>query len=258
MATALITGASKGIGKAMATKLAAQGYDLLLVARSEKLLSDLAQSLESKNGIRVHWIAEDLCKTESTDTILKKIKDNNLGIEILINNAGYGLWGRFDTLTFAEQYDMMSINMLTMTRLTHALLPMLKENKSAYILNVASTAAYQAVPTLSAYAASKSFVVLFTRALAYEMKGSPVSVSCLSPGPTETNFMHAAGMTTPEMIKRASRFNMTPERVADIALKGMFAGEKEIIPGFLNKVSVWMISLVPKFITEKIAAGLYE
>ncbi|HRH65677.1 MAG TPA: SDR family oxidoreductase [Bacteroidia bacterium] len=258
MAYALITGASKGIGKAIASRLAERGYDLFLIARSENLLAELSKDLQQKNKIKVTVLGIDLSTDAAIDLIARKIESEQMQIQILVNNAGYGLWGRFDTLSLSEQEAMLRINTLTMVRLTYLVLPYLKKQPSSYILNVASTAAYQAVPTLAVYAASKAFVLNFTRGLRYELKNSGVSVTCLSPGPTETNFMNAAGMHSQKMIRRAKKFNMQAEEVAAFALKGMFAGKKEIIPGFINRVSAWMTALTPKSLTEKIAAGLYE
>ncbi|HNP48130.1 MAG TPA: SDR family oxidoreductase [Bacteroidia bacterium] len=258
MAYAIITGASKGIGKAVSTELAKRGFNLLLIARSENLLAELSKNLNSKYQVKVLTLGVDLSLDSSTDIILRKIEEEQMDVQVLINNAGYGLWGRFDTLTLSEQEAMMRINTFTMVRLTYLLLPYLKKQAKAYILNVSSTAAYQAVPTLAVYAASKSFVLQFTRGLRYELKGNGISVSCLSPGPTDTNFMDAAGMHTPEMKKRAAKFNMKAEDVASIAMNGMFNGKSEIIPGFVNKFSTLLTYFVPKFITEKVAAGLYE
>lgn len=258
MPFALITGASKGIGKALAEEIARKGYDLLLVARTTSLLEALSHDIQARSGREVRFLALDLNLPGSVDTILEYIAREQIQINILINNAGYGLWGRFDTLSLKDQNSMMNINMGVMIALIHGLLPLLKANKPSFIMNVASTAAYQAVPTLGIYAASKSFVILFTRALRRELKDIGISVTCLSPGPTETQFMNAAGMTTPEMIKRASKFNMKPEKVAAFAVNGMLKGRNEIIPGFINKFSVWMTYFVPKALTEKIAEGLYK
>lgn len=255
---ALITGASKGIGRAIALELAARGYSLLLVARSATLLDDVA-GLAAKAGAElVRTLALDLTSAESVTTILREVHEHQLPLRVLINNAGYGAWGRFDMLSLAEQEAMMHINMYVPVSLTHGLLPVLKSNKPAYILNVSSTAAYQAVATLALYAASKSFILQFTRALRIELKHEGITVTTLSPGPTETNFMAQAGMHHPKMIQRANRFNMTPEAVAKIAVKGMFAGKNEIVPGMTNSVSALLTRFVPKALTEKIAAGLYE
>lgn len=258
MAYALITGASKGIGKAIAFELAEKGYDLILCARSGELLESIGKELSVRFKVKVNCYALDLSQEEHTEQLIALVHKENTPLEILINNAGYGLWGRFDKLTLQEQLNLIEVNIRVMVKLTHSLLPLLKKQKRAYVLNVASTAAYQAVPTLAVYSASKAFVLRFTRALRIELKDGPVSVSCISPGPTDTNFMNAAGMHSVEMQKRAAKFNMTPEKVAKIAVKGLFAGKKEIIPGLLNSLSVWMVDFTPKAITEKIAEGLYK
>ncbi len=152
---------------------------------------------------------------------------------------------------------MIQVNIAAVMELTHHLLPVLKLQKCAYILNVGSTAAYQAVPTLAVYAASKSFVLSFSRALRYELKDTPVSVSCLCPGPTDTSFVERAGMND-AVAKLAEKFNMTPADVAAIGIKGMLQGKAEIVPGFLNKLSTFGAKHGPKFFIERISAGLYK
>jgi hypothetical protein len=255
---ALVTGASKGIGRAIALELAGRGYSLLLIARSAPLLDEVAALAEKAGVESVHTLALDLTRPESVTTILQEVEKHRMPVRVLVNNAGYGTWGRFDSLSLTEQDAMMRINMHVPVELTHGLLPVLKAQRPAYILNVSSTAAYQAVATLALYAASKAFVLQFSRALRIELKRDGISVTTLSPGPTETNFMSQAGMHHPKMIQRASKFNMTPEAVARFAVKGLFAGKNEIIPGVTNSLSALLTRFVPKALTEKIAAGLYE
>jgi uncharacterized protein len=258
MSYALITGASKGIGKAIAIELASRKYNLILVARTESLLTELSQQLSTEYKIDCRYIAADLTNSEDVKKVRLFVGLHELPLSILVNNAGYGLWGRIDKVQPVALTDMMTINMLTPVELTSSLLPILKKQKQSFILNVASTAAYQAVPTLAVYSASKAFVVLFSRALNFELKGTNVSVTCLSPGTTETNFMNAAGMHSPSIQKKAAKFNMTPSDVAKFAVKGMFAKKTEIIPGWVNKISVALTYYAPKFMTEKIAAGIYK
>lgn len=258
MSYAVITGASKGIGKAIAIELASRKFNLLLVARTEKNLQELSQQLEEKYGIDCRYKTTDLTVENEVRQLCSYILTDLKDVSILVNNAGYGLWGGFEEESEKKWLDLMDINMRTPVMLIHELLPLLKKQKQSYILNVASTAAYQAVPNLGIYAATKSFMLLFSRALKYELKGTNVSVTCISPGATDTNFMDAAGMTTPEMKKRAAKFNMDPDSVAKFAVKGMLAKKNEIIPGAVNQISVFMQRFVPKVLTEKIAAGLYE
>ncbi len=256
---ALITGASKGIGKEMAIELASRKCNLVLVARSQAALEDTCKEIASKYGVECNYIIADLSSSEAVTNIEKYILEKKLPINILINNAGYGLWGNLEKTALASTKDMMQLNMVTPVELTYRLIPILKNsNQQAYILNVASTAAYQAVPTLTVYAASKAFIILFSRGLRMELKKSNISVTCLSPGATDTNFMNAAGMNTPEIVKRAAKFNMDAKVVARFAIDGMFNKKAEIIPGWINKISVALTYFVPKMLTEKIAGDLYK
>jgi uncharacterized protein len=258
MSYAVITGASKGIGKEIALQLAAKKYNLLLVARSAEILKELAVQISEQYGVQCLYKAADLSDEIQVKELAEFIRTTIPDTSILVNNAGYGLWGSFETIESSKLMNMMDLNMRTPVLLTHKLVPVLQNQKQAYILNIASTAAYQAVPTLAIYAATKSFMVLFSRALHYELKNTNISVTCISPGATDTNFMDVAGMTTPEMQKRAEKFNMDPSTVAKFALDGMFKKKNEIIPGFINQFSVFMLRFVPKILTEKIAAGLYK
>ena len=253
---ALVTGASKGIGKAFALLLAKSGYNLLLVARSETDLRELSELIEKEHQVKAFYLATDL----STDTAATQVADwcaiHTNQLSVLINNAGYGLWGNFDKMSLSEQLNMLNLNLNVVIQLTHHLLPTLSQQNNAYILNISSTAAYQAVPTLALYAASKSFVLSYSRALRYELKNSPVSVSCLCPGPTATGFSSRAGMDA--LADLAEKFNMSPEDVAEIGLKGLFRKKAEIVPGFLNKLSAFGATHLPKSLIERITANLYK
>lgn len=257
MKYALITGASKGIGKSIAEALAAKGKNLLLISRSEETLKELSLFISQRYNVGVDYLAIDLSHSDSTEFIFKWLTQKGYSIDVLVNNAGYGLWGKFDQHAIEKHNEMLQLNMLTLVQLTHALIPELKKHSKSYILNVASTAAYQAVPTLSLYAASKSFVLLFTRAIRLELKGTEISVSCLCPGPTATDFVTRAGMS--EAIKKKSdTFSMTANEVAKIGVQGMYNGKAEIIPGLLNKIIVVFTAWLPKYVTEKIANDLYK
>ncbi|MBW8687813.1 SDR family NAD(P)-dependent oxidoreductase [Chitinophaga rhizophila] len=256
MTYALITGASKGIGLSMAHQLAARKYNLLLIARSEEELSAAAASLTAKWQVKVFWLAIDLSKPEAAATIADWCKEGQYPISVLINNAGYAVWGNFTDRPLTEHQQMIQVNAEAPVALCHYLLPVLRQQKQAYILNVASTAAYQAVATLSLYAATKSFMLLFSRGLRQELKDSNVSVSCLCPGPVKTNFIDRAGM---QAIKEtADKYGMMPDDVAETAIKGMFNRKAEMIPGMTNAATALLTRIVPKSIVEKIAAGLYK
>jgi len=257
MTYALITGASKGIGKAMAFELAARKYNVLLVSRSANLLSDVGEEIRKRYSVSVDTFPVDLSEADSAAKVRDWCVSKNYNVSILINNAGYGLWGNFENISLVDQMNMMTLNMQALVRLSYEMLPLLRKNSAAYLLNVASTAAYQAVATLSIYAATKSFVLLFTRGLRRELFDSTVSVSCVSPGATSTEFMNRAGMGD-QLKEKAKKFEMKPEAVAKIAIRGMFAGKAEIIPGVTNYIAAQLTSLVPKGITEVIAANIYK
>jgi uncharacterized protein len=256
MAYALITGASGGIGLCLARELAQRKIDLLLVARSGDKLSKICEELKKEFNIKAEYLSLDLSEPNAVNSLTDWLKEKSFSVNILINNAGYGIWGTVESTSSEKLNNMMQLNMNVVANLSHAMLPELKKHAKSYILNVASTAAYQAVPTLATYAASKSFVVLFTRGLRMELKETSISVTCLSPGATSTNFIDRAGMDA--MKERAEKFSMKPEAVAKIGIDGMFRGKAEILPGFVNWISVQMTYLMPKFIPEKIAAGLYK
>ncbi len=255
MSYALITGASKGIGKAFAELLARKKYNLLLVARTETLLGQIAAELRNKSGVQVEFLALDLSQPDSPRKIAEWIQTNNFDVNILINNAGYGLWGNFAEISLQDQNEMITVNISAMINLTYLLMPLLRLQKQAYILNVCSTAAYQAVPTLTVYAAAKSFVLLFSRGLRQELKKTSVSVTCLSPGPTKTNFVERAKMF--HMQNLSNKMSMSPEHVASIGVSGMLKKKAEIIPGLTNQLSVMATRIAPKSLVEQVAGGLY-
>jgi len=253
---ALITGAGKGIGRALALQLAKKGYPVLLVARSADELQTLANEITATYQVQAQWLAVDLSESSAIEQVIKWCTDNSYSVSVLINNAGYGLWGSFENVDIDGQLNMISLNINALVKLTHVFIPILKQQSQAYILNVGSTAAYQAVPTLAVYSATKAFVLSFTRALRYELKDSVISVSCLSPGPTDTGFAHRAGLDT--FADLAAKFNMQADEVAVIGLKGMFNKKAEIVPGLLNKLAVIGARHLPKALIEKIGGDLYK
>ncbi len=256
MAFALITGGSGGIGFYLARELASRKHDIILVARSSEQLSQRCDELSKAFNIKAEFLSLDLSTPDAHLTLKSWLNQNSFSIDILINNAGYGIWNPVEKAKLDELTNMMQLNMNTLVNLCYTLLPDLKTHKKSFILNVASTAAYQAVPTLTTYAATKAFVVLFTRGLRQELMKSSVSVSCLSPGATSTGFIDRAGMAS--MKERAEKFSMKPEAVAKIGIAGMLKGKSEIVPGFINWISVQLTYLVPKSLTEKIAQELYK
>lgn len=257
MAYALITGASRGIGLAIAHELARRKFDLLLVSRSAAPLQLAAQQLAAEHKIKTDFLAVDLAELGAAQQVYDWCSKKKYAVQILVNNAGYGLSGPFEKHSMAEHTDMMRVNMTALVELTYLFLPQLRQQSKAYILNIGSSAAYQAIPGLSLYSASKSFVLQFSRGLRLELKSSPVSVTCVCPGATDTNFVDRAQIGE-KGRKAAEKVNMTPESVAKQATDALFAGKAEVVTGLLNKAGKFMAWLLPKGLVEKTAGSIYE
>lgn len=257
MAYALITGASKGIGKAIAEELAARKIDLLLVARSQDLLAEVADELAKKHAIKTAFLAIDLSEKEAAQKVFDWCTSKKFSVNILVNNAGYGLSGAFNKQTLNNNLDMLQVNMLVPVTLTQLFLPQLLAQPKAYILNTASSAAYQAVPGLGLYAASKSFLLSFSRALHQELRKTNVSVTAVSPGATDTDFVVRA-QVGPKALKAANQVNMLPQAVAKIAVKAMFSKKPEVITGLVNKAGAFITWLLPKGLVERTAMKIYQ
>ena len=257
MSYALITGAAKGIGRAIAFELASFNYNVMLVDRDDEGLSAVAEELRTKYAIDVQCLHLDLSVPGMMEHLLKFTEPFHTSLTVVINNAGYGLNGPFENLTLEEQLNIIDVNIKALVTISHYFIPVLKSFPKAYLLNVASTTSYQPVPYLNIYASTKAFVLSFTRSLRYELRNSSVSVSCLSPGSTDTDFVKRARMG-PSILKTAERFNMDPKVVAKIAIKGLFNGKAEIIPGFTNKLNAYLPKFFPKKFVERIAGNIYE
>jgi hypothetical protein len=257
MSYALITGASRGIGRAIAEELARRKIDVLLVARDQSALEVLCSELHRQYGIQAHYFIADLSQADAAYQVFDWCQQHGYAIQYLVNNAGYGLSGKFERYALKDHLEMMKVNMNTVVELCYLFLPLLKKHPSSYILNVSSSAAYQAVPYLGIYAASKSFVLQFSRALHYELKKDGVVVTCVSPGSTDTNFAHRAQVGEKAM-KMAKKVNMQADEVARIAVDAMFKGKAEVVTGLLNKLGAFMAWLLPKKTVEKASAKIYE
>jgi short-subunit dehydrogenase len=257
MEYALITGASKGIGKAIATDLAARGFNVLLVARSEELLQQEAARISAMYPVKADWLALDLSTAEGAQDVYDWCRAKGYTVQALVNNAGYGLSGPFEKYSPEQYTNMMTLNMSTLVSLTRLFLPDLRNQSRSYILNIASSAAYQAVPGLSIYAATKAFVLMFSRGLRQELHKTSVSVTCVCPGATDTDFPNRA-QVGPKGLKAAGKLNMSPETVALLATRAMLSGKAEVITGFVNKVGATLAWLLPKNLVENIAGKIYE
>lgn len=229
MNTTLITGASSGIGEAFARKLAARGNNLLLVARSEDKLITLCNELGRSANIRAQFVAIDLSESGAPARLLEETGQRDLQIDFLINNAGFGSMGDFATLDSALELKMIDLNVRSLVDLTYRFLAPMRERKRGTIMNVASTAGFQAVPFMATYAATKAFVLSFSEALWEENRPFGIQVMAICPGVTETNFFEASRMDRPP-----ARISQTPEQVVDTALRALKRSKSSVISGWTN------------------------
>lgn len=255
---ALITGAAKGIGRSIAAALAQRRYSLLLADIDGITLAQTAYYIKERYAVDVQHIELDLASDDASGRLKHWSRPYHDRLQIVVNNAGYGLNGSFAHIQCREHVDNIYVNVRAVAEISHTFIPILRQqSEQTYLLNVASTTAYQAVPYLNVYAATKAFVLSFTRGLRYELRKTNVSVSCLSPGSTDTDFVNRARMGE-SVRKTAARVNMSPDAVARIALQGLFRGRSEIVPGWINKLNAFLPRFFPKSVVEKIAGRIYE
>ncbi|MHA8065219.1 SDR family NAD(P)-dependent oxidoreductase [Aquirufa sp. ROCK2-A2] len=257
MSYAVITGGSKGIGKEIALELASRGYNLLIVARNSYELQMVKDEIKKKFNLEVEFLVADLSQMDAIDRLYEWVIEKNVDVRILVNNAGYGLVGAFEKYSLSDHQKMMQVNMNAVVELCYRFYPILEGKGQTYILNIASSTAYQAIPLMSLYAATKVFVLNFSRGLHHEWKSRGISVTAVSPGATSTSFNDRANLQE-KARKAAEKVTMTPEAVAKLAIEGMFAKKPEVITGFINKLGAFLAWIAPKSISEKVAKGIYE
>lgn len=238
----LITGASSGIGEAFAHEFASKGSHLILVARSEAKLSALAERLQREHRIQARFIVSDLSQEGSPARLHQQCVERGLSVDILINNAGFATHGLFEQLSGSRQHEEVMLNVMAVVDLTHLFLPEMLRRKSGVVINVASTAAFQPLPNMAVYGATKAFVLSFTQALWEENRKRGVQFLALCPGSTETEFFNVVGADEASVGKRD-----TPQNVVQVALRSLQAKKTYVIPGFKNYVS----SQMSRFFTRK-------
>jgi len=252
--TALVTGASMGIGVDLAECFAKDGYDLILTARSEGPLKDLAQKLSAKYKITATAIAADLGVTGAGSTLAADIAARKLSVDVLVNNAGYGIAGAFNGSDKTEELGMIDLNVRALVELTHAFWPGILANKRGGVLNVASTAAFQPGPLMAIYYASKAFVLSFSEALWKEAHGSGVHVSCLCPGPTVSKFRERAG-TGKTRLSRAGT-PMSSASVARLGYRAFQANRRVMITGLRNAFLARLVPFLPRGTVLNLVYGM--
>lgn len=253
---AVVTGASTGIGKDLAEACARDGNDLVLVARRVDVLEQVGAELEKKYHITVHPLAEDLTDPGSPGRIAGFLNTRGLEPDILINNAGTGVYGRFLETDREDELASIQLNVAALTHLTKLLLPDMVRRGRGRVLNVASTAAFQPGPLMAVYYATKAYVLHLSEALANELSGTGVTVTCLCPGPTRTGFHQRAGMSN--MVLVSKPMMTSSAEVARAGYAGMKRGRRVVIPGLLNKLLAFGVRLAPRRLPPAIVRQLQQ
>jgi short-subunit dehydrogenase len=252
--TALITGASTGIGLDLA-RLAARDFDLIITARDKAKLEQVAAQLEQQHGNRVHVLPGDLAHPEAPATLFAEIGSRGLRVDALINNAGFGNYGAFAETNLETELGMIQVNIAAVTHLTKLALAGMLQREHGRIMNVASTAGFQPGPLMAVYYATKAYVISFSEAIANELKGSGVTVTCLCPGATETEFAKRADMG------KSRLFTLGAMRSADVAragYEGMLQGKTMVIPGLRNRALAQSVRFTPRKLVTAISRSLQE
>lgn len=247
MKTALITGASSGIGKAFAEELAQRQYNLVIIARSQSALIELQETLESQHQVKVTVIVQDLSLPHSSEAIFNEVKSQNITVDLLINNAGFGDYGRFGDRNLQKQLDMIQVNISALVELTYLFLEEMTQRKNGEIINVSSIAGYQPLPYLSVYAATKAFVLSFSEALWAEYKEYGIKVLALCPGPTKSNFPIIAEFPNLAGFDDSKNSITTAEEVVKNALLALEKQQSNIVTGGIgNQIIVNLGRFFPR------------
>lgn len=249
MRATLITGASSGIGEVFARKLSARGESLVLVARSEDKLAALCNELGRAHNIGCQYVVADLTRNDGPARLFEETKRRALEVETLINNAGFGSMGDFASLDLVRELEIIDLNVKALVALTHLYLAPMRERKAGAIINVASTAAFQPVPYMATYAATKAFVLSFSEALWEENRARGIKVLALCPGVTDTNFFDAAQMKE----RPPMRIAQTPEQVVDAALHALERGKGHVVSGWMNYLQTEAERFLPRSLIVRVA-----
>jgi short-subunit dehydrogenase len=253
--TALVTGASAGLGVEFARLFAEDGHDVVLVARRRENLEALARKLETTYGVRAIAIAEDLMRPEEPGRIAEELRGHGLAVDFLVNNAGFATRGRFAEADLARELGMLALNVTALVHLTRLLLPAMIERGAGRILNMGSTAGFMPGPFMAGYYASKAFVISFTEALAFELRGTGVTATVSCPGPTATEFASVAGAEKSRLFEAGT---MGAGEVAAHAFRVMMQGRTVAIPGAKNKLSMMSLRFAPRAMAISMAASLNQ
>jgi hypothetical protein len=251
---ALVTGASMGLGAEFARLFAAEGHDLVLTARNGERLAMLKKEVENLHGVTAHVLVADLADPRAPVAIHDNLRMAGIEVDVLVNNAGFGMYGKFHESDFQTELEMVQVNMIALMHLTKLFMRDMVARRRGRILNVASTAAFQAGPMQSVYYASKAFVLSFSEAIGNELKGTGVTVTALCPGPTATGFQERANVGGLRGLRLMMR--VSPEAVVRAGYNGMKHGRPVVIPGLLNNLHVFLLRLVPRRLVTNVVRRL--
>jgi len=252
----LITGASMGLGRELAIQCAKRSMNLILVALPDHTLESFSQMISEQYSVQVHFFETDLTVKSSIYQLFDWIIKNKFEVFGLINNAGIGEEGRFNDCTTSSIDYMIKLNVRAPAVLTHLLEPLLRKNKKAYILNIASMAAYCPIPYKTAYPASKVFIYNFSRCLCEEYIGTGIHVCVVTPGPMETNSKVTKSIVSKGYFARLS--TVSPKKIAEISIKALLNGQKVVVPGFFNKFNLLLIRTLPPFILNSVLGRYFR
>jgi hypothetical protein len=254
----LVTGASSGIGLEIARLFARHGHNLVLVARDQTRLKEIARELEEKDEIAVKIIAKDLSNQSAPSEIHQQLCSESVTVDVLVNCAGFGTSGLFSDADLASQLSMIQVNVAAVTHLTHLFLKDMLKRGEGKILNVASTAAFQPGPLMAVYYATKAYVLSFSEAIAEEVRKSGITVTTLCPGPTKTAFQVKAKMQQTRLYNTAMLNPLPAETVAKIGYEGLMAHKRLIIPGYMNRIIAFAERLLPRQWVTRVARRMNE
>jgi short-subunit dehydrogenase len=253
--TALITGASGGIGYELALLFARDGFDCILVARSHEKLNALAARIESEFRVKTLVLPKDLSKPSAVDEIYEEISAASMPVDVLVNNAGFPVFGLFTETNLDTELEMLQVNVVALTQLTKLFLRGMIERRYGRILNLASTAAFEPGPLMAVYYASKAYVLSFSEALANELRGTGVTVTTLAPGPTRTGFQKRGQLEDSRLVQ--GEIADAPS-VAAAGYRGLMEGKTLVIPGFANKLIPWIVRVSPRGVVTRVVRRMQE